>query len=414
MKKYMMLITLILMFSFVLHAENLNVKDVIEMGLENSYDMNIQDYYLRNAKNDLYSSYLDLLPGVDYSISRTEYSDDTVSETGQIQISESISSNDSRYFSIKNSHNSYKKGKIDYKIVRRELVFNIINKYIDVLESKENLELAKQNVKTAQLDYDQTQVLKEHGKASRLDLQQSQISLSQARLDSLKAYDEHINTKIELCHFINVNYDPEYNFKELSYEFKNPAKIDFTPEQNLSVVSMQQDIKQSKLSLLQNTLEFFPTLSFSINKSFDWEETNPLDFNDEQPYSFTLQLSYPLMNSLINYPDNKSYSNNLKVRQLQLEQTIREKQKEYTFYNTSYQQAKRSLELAKKQIELTELHYDLIRQKYDLGEADLTDLEKARSDLFNSKYNRINKFYDLIILQENINLLTNKKLMGKY
>ncbi len=414
MKKLILITLTIFCLNSVVVAEQLSVYDVIEIGLEKSYDLLSQDLYLKSAKQNLYSSYLDLLPGVNYSISRNETSDNLVSKNGSIDISESVSSNDGRYFSIKNNHYSYKKSKLDLRATKRNLIFDIITAYIDVLEKKENLTLARQNVKNAKLEFLQTKVLKGNGKASRLDLQQSKISLSQVKLDSLKAFDNFVNSKIELCHKINVNYDSDFIFKDISYDFNLSAPVDFRPEQVLSVKSARQDLKQSKLNLLQNTLDFFPTFSFSVNKSFAWEKTSPFQFDSNQPYSFTLQLSYPLMNILLNSPSQKVSQNNLKIQRLNLEQTKQQKQKDYVFYNTSFKQAKRALELARQQIELTELQYDLVKDKYKLGQADLTDLENARSDLFNSKFNKVTKYYELMILQENINLLTNSNLLGKY
>jgi len=68
----------------------------------------------------------------------------------------------------------------------------------------------------------------------------------------------------------------------------------------------------------------------------------------------------------------------------------------------------------KKQEDLSEMHFNLVNEKYRLGQADITELENARQERFQSMSSRINQYYLLIMAHENIHLITNDKLLNRY
>jgi len=134
--KKIFLCALILLCAGMSYAETFNIDKVIQLGLENSYDITNQTYTLQKSKQSLYSSFLDILPNANYSISNTEPSSPT-SKSGNISITETVSSDDYRYFNITGNLSSLRKSKIDLEITRKNLIYNIISSYLDVL-LKEN------------------------------------------------------------------------------------------------------------------------------------------------------------------------------------------------------------------------------------------------------------------------------------
>lgn len=394
-------------------AKSINIHKAIEFGLKNSYSMKQQKYELEQSKNSLHSSFLALLPSAQYNISSSA-TDDSTNKNGYISLSETISSNDSRYFSIKNNLSSLKQKKIENEINRKNFIYDVISKYIDVIKTKKYLKISAQNVKQSQVDMMRTQTLFDNGKASSLDVEQAKISLSQTQIDSIRTAYDYENNVTDFCNFINISENEIGEFEDLDYEILDEGQPDFQNDKNLSIKSSLESLKQTRLSYFQNKLRFFPTLSFSMNKTLNWNETNIFDFNSSNPSSYSLSISYPLLNPLINYPSHKSSRLSLKISKLNLKNIKKEQNNDFSDQLKLFKQTKRNLELLKKQEKLTARHFNLIRQKYKLGKADLSDVESTRKNLFSDKYNTISVYYELILLQEKINQINNNKLLGRY
>jgi len=413
MKKIFIYALIILCASSV-YAETFNINKVIQIGLENSYDITNQTYTLKKSKQNLFSSFLDLLPSANYSISNTETAN-TSTKSGNISISETIYSDDYRYFNITNSLSSLRKNKIDLEITRKNLIYNIISSYLNVLLQEKLYDVSKMALKIAEMNYDETKTLRTYGKVSELDMQQAEIDLSRAQIDSLKSNYDFENSKMDLCFLLSIDFDENYTFAELDYIFSADTNYNLDMEKNLNVNSYKESMKQSKLNYVQNWLEFIPTLSFSVNKSLNWEQGGLFDFDAKSsPIQYTLALSYPLRSPLTNLPANRVSHYNYKQTKLLYEHKRKEEQQDFVQAVKNFKQLQQSFELAQKQENLSEMHFNLVNEKYRLGQADLTELENARQERFQSMSSRISQYYSLIMAQENIHLITNDKLLNRY
>ena len=417
------LIGIITICSGVIFAETLSIHKAIQSGLKNSYSMIQQNHELEQSKNNLYSSFLNILPTAQYGVSSTT-SDGTTYKSGEISLSQSISSDGYRYFSIKNNVSFLKQKKLNNEINRKNFIYSVISKYIDVLKAKKYLKISAQKVKQSKMDMSHTQTLFDNGKASMLDVEQAKISLYQVKIDSMQASNNYENSITNLCFFINISDRENYEFEDLDFESadesrrmtiqRDESNPVFIEENNLSIESSKESLKQAKLSYFQNKLRFLPTMSLSMSKNLNWNETNIFDFNSANTSSYSLSLSYPLLNPLTNYPSHRSSKLNLKISKLNLKNIKKEKNNDFAYQVKLLQQQMKNLELLKRQEKLTERHFDLTRQKYQLGKVDLSDMESAREKLFTDKYNNISAYYGLILLQEKINMITNQKLLGRY
>ncbi|MEA2103032.1 MAG: TolC family protein [Candidatus Cloacimonadota bacterium] len=419
------LIGIITICSGVIFAETLSIHKAIQSGLKNSYSMIQQNYELEQSKNNLYSSFLNILPTAQYGISSTT-SDGTTNKSGSISLSESISSNDYRYFSIKKDVSSLKQEKLNNEINRKNFIYDVISKYIDVLKAKKYLKISAQKVKQSKMDMSHTQTLFDNGKASTLDVEQAKISLYQVKIDSMQASNNYENSITNLCFFINISDRENYEFEDLDFELadesrrmtiqRDESNPVFIEENNLSIEYSKESLKQAKLSYFEDKLSFLPTMRFSMSKNWNWGEVDKIvnDFNSSNSSSYTLSLSYPLLNPLTNYPSYRSSKLDLKISKLNLKNIKKEKNNDFAYQVKLLQQQMKNLELLKRQEKLTERHFDLTRQKYQLGKVDLSDMESEREKLFTAKFDNIRAYYELILLQEKINMITNQKLLGSY
>ena len=413
MKKLMIFIS-VFFISSISFGETFNIHNIISIGLKNSFDISYQNYNLQASKQSLYSSYLTLLPSVQYSISKTDTKNSTA-KTGRISLSESISPNDGKYFDIKRSISTLKQQEIELQHIRIKFIYDIIYDYITVLMNKKLLEVTAQEVKIAKRNLEETKILFNHGKKSELELQQVEISLSRIQIDSIKAYNNLINSKMELCFAINIQYDDSYDFAGFDYEFSPSEDFVFSEDKILSIASKKENYKQNKRDYNQNILSFFPTISFSIDKDMDWEEKSIFDFDkSSNPIKYSIFISYPLLSPITNLPSHKKQKYQVNKAELQLNNTRKVEKKNFDLALMDFQQLNKHFSLSKKQEELEEINYEIVNEKYKLGQADLTELENARKDLFKIKNEKIQNYFNLILSQEQLNLICNNKILKKY
>lgn len=415
-KKVLLIISFIFAISTpqIFAADTLDIYEVIDIGLKNSYNIMTENYSLRITQQNLYSSFMNFLPRTNYNISRSEIGDLT-EKSGNITISESFSSSADRYFDVKNNLSSLKQNVIQLELTERELIYQIIQYYLNVLSAEELLTITKLDLAIAKQGLEETKILHSHGKASDIDLQMATVSVERARIDSLRKENTLEKNKIDLCFLINIDYDPEYIFSDLSYDFLSSEDFSFIESKNLHISSSEENLKQIKTNYTQTRLNFLPTLSFSLSKSLKWEEKNIFDFDDtSSPLEYTLALSYPLLNPVTNIPSTQSSKYRLRQAELQFDQIREEQRQNFQFALTSFNQGKMSLDLAEKQQQLEELNLNLIKEQYRLGQVSLTELENARKSYLQSQGDYIQEYYNLILLQEELNLITNAKILNKY
>ncbi len=413
MKRKLISVFLIL-FIAALSAETFDIHKVIEIGLKNSYDINSQKYSLRTAKQNLYSSYLALLPSASYTISKTG-TNNSSEKSGCIEIYAPISSNDSRYFSIRNNLSSLRKNEISITITKRNLIYNIIQYYLNILQKIDLFEVAKLEVEIYRKNLEETRILFSYGKVSEIDKRQAEINLSRAKIDSIKAKNELEKSVLDLCFLINLNYDKNYEFAEIDYEFRNPDDLSYSQENDLAIRSAKEDFMQSKLDYTQNKLNFLPTLSFSISKDFVWKKENIFDFDkNSSQLQYTLSLSYPLFSPLTNLPTNLSSKYAFRQSRLTFDNTKKEQKQNFYLLLSDFKQSNESFGLAKMQVELEELNFNLVNEKYQLGKANFIEFENAKKNLRQSKIDKIKEYYNLILLQEGLNLICNSKILKEY
>jgi len=395
-------------------SDTLDIYKVIDIGLQNSYNVMTENYSLRMSQQNLYSSFMNFLPQTNYNVSRSEIGGDT-EKSGNITISESFSTSAPRYFDVKNNLSSLRQNEIQLQLTNRELIYQIIQYYLNVLENEELLDVTKLDLAIAKQNLEETKILHSHGKASDLDLKMATVSVSRARIDSLRGENTLEKSKMDLCFLININYDPAYTYAGLEYEFLSDKDFSFSESKNLRIAFSAENLKQIQTNYTKTKLDFLPTLSFSLNKTLQWEAENIFDFDDTaSPLRYTLSLSYPLLNPLTNIPSTQSSKYRLRQAELQFDQTKRQEHQDFQFLLTSFNQGKMSLDLTERQKLLEEQNLNLVEEQYRLGQVSLTELENARKSFLQSQVNYIQEYYNLILLQEELNLITNMKMLNTY
>ncbi len=406
------LVLLILLFPIFCFAEQYFLNELIELGLERSIEMQKEITSYQNSKSSLRSSYLGILPSASVTASKSKYIEDDWSRTSGFSLTKSIYLDEPTYFNIRQSLIDEKNSELALQEATKQIVFNIVSRYLGVLESQKSLEIHTENLKLQHKIYSQILAQFESGEKSILDLKQSEIDLIDYEIAVNEAENNLSKLRKDLFSYLNVQ-DEEYDFAEPEFE-EIESELNFTD--NLDMIILKNDLKSSKLSLFQTKLNFFPSLSFSY--SYDYNNANNDAFFDFDEYddsqTISLNASYSIFDLLDKRESFSRTARNFKIQKLSFEDTEKNYRNEFSNLQKDVKTLRRSRDLYAEKLELAAENLNMAQEQFKLGMISLIDLDRSQLEYRNTQLSFNNRHYSLIRKQEELNLLLSKKILGKW
>ena len=424
MKKILSIIMLIIL-PLICVAEQYKLEELINIGLENSYDIQSEIVKEQNSKSSLRSSIYGVLPNVSFSVDKSKtystvfidssgnsYSYDADwYDRGSLTISKSFSLNETSYYNIRTSIYNMKNAELSLEETRKKIAYHIFSSYLGVLELQETLEIQKKNLELQNKIQLQIQVQFDAGDKSLLELKQSEVSL----IDYEIAVNEAINllskNRKDLFFYLNINDD---GFDFVEPEFK-PNLEDLEFGSNYLLEQKINALKTSNLLHFQTMMNFLPTftIGYTLTHS-DHDDVNA--FSDYYRSSNGLSLSaswdiFGLLNKYERYNQNKR---NLRIQKLDLTNSKRNYGIQLANLQNDLKTLKRTFELYDEKLLLSEENLNMAQEQFRLGMISLLDLDRSKIEFQNTQLSRIQKRYQLMKKQEEINLLLSNPILGKW
>ncbi len=411
MKKFVAILMLLIIFQTVF-CENYKLEDLIRIGLENSYDMQSQKIYLQNAKSDLRSSYLDLLPGFSASFGSSRNFDQTNEweNNASLSLNKSFFLNEPSYYNVRFSILDMKNAEISDLDQKKQVVYSIFSDFLSILEAQKNLEIQKSNLKLQQHIHKQIQIQFENGEKSKLDLKQSENSLIDYQIAVKDAEISLSKTRSELFLFLD-HEDRGYIFQEPNISEWQIPKFRL----NLSLEQRKNEIKKSEINLFQQKMNFLPSLSLSYSLYHN-DPDDVYAFGDYQRSSNTLALnaSYDIFDLLDKKENLGKTRRNLKLQKLAYELAKNELEKNWQILEKELKNLENTRDLYQQKLKLAEENLQMAQQQYNLGVISLLELDRIKLDYQNSQISYLNRYYQLLRKQEEMRLLISDKILGKW
>ena len=397
----------------LIFAEEYTLDELINIGLENSFDIKQENAANLNAQSDLRSSWLGLLPSASISAGGSKNYDTDLdwSKNASFQLSKGISLNEPSYYDVRTSILNNKNADLSLESRRKLIAYTVFLKYLSVLESQKNLGIQKENLILQQKINDQVQVQFETGDKSALELQQSKISL----IDYEIAVNEAINSlrKLRKSLFSYLNIDDE------GFELSAP-NIELTIESvefktNYTLQQKENTLKSSKIMLFQQKMNFLPSISMSYLLTHD-DPNDIYDFENYDRTSNTLSLnaSYNIFNLLQTREQYLQFKRNYELLVMDLEITKENNAIDLQIHLSDLETIKQSQKLYADKLELAEKNLQMAQELYKHGMISLLDLDRSKIEFQNSTISNMSKEFELLRKQEEINLFLSNKILGKW
>jgi len=406
-------VLMLIIIPILIFAEEYTLEKLINIGLENSYAIKQENVNNLNARSNLRSSWIRLLPSASISAGSSKNYDTDMdwSKSASFHLSKDISLNEPSYYDVRTSILNKKNADLSLENMKKLIAYTVFIKYLSVLEAQKNLEIQKENLALQQKTTDQVQIQFEMGDKSTLELQQSKIS----QIDYEIAVNEAVNSlnKLRKSLFSYLNISDE------GFDLSTP-EIDVTIDEaefvtNISLKQMENSLKSSKIIVSQLKMNFLP----SITILYSMNHNNPDDIYDLGNYDRTnntlsLSASYNIFNLFDTREQYLQSKRNHELLKMDLEITKKSNMIDLQILLSDLETIKQSQKLYGEKLDLAEKNLQMAQEHYKHGMISLLDLDRSKIEFQNSTISNMTKKFELLRKREEINLFLSNKILGKW
>ena len=413
MKKVLSIIMLIILPLLCL-AEQYTLEELINIGLENSYDIQQEIVNKKNSSSLFRSSIYGVLPTVNAGVERIKTFDPTETDwnnSGYLTLSKNIFLNEPSLYNIHTSILGMKNAKRSLDETRKQIAYYVFASYLGVLELQETLEIQKKNLELQNKIQQQIKVQYDTGNKSLLELKQSEVSLIDYEIAVNEATNLLSKTRKDLFSYLNIDDNgfefvvPEFNVNLEKPEFQTNNLL----EQKLNT------LKISKLLHLQTTMNLLPAISLGYSFGhYDQGDVNAFSEYSRDAQSLSLSASWNIFGLMDNFENIIRSKRNLKIQKLDYVKSKRDYGLQLTNLQNDVKTLKRSFDLYEEKLHLATENLNMAQEHFRLGMISLLDLDRSKIDFQNTQLARIQNHYQLMKKQEEINLLLSTKILGKW
>lgn len=426
MKKLLIILTV---FSIKANAQQLSLKDAINIALKNSFDIQIAK---NNVEISTINNHISMAGGLP-TVTGTASNQESVINLNQklnggTEITRNGAASNALTANVTGTmllYNGYKvvttKKRLEELQHQNEQLLNaqiqntiaaVMVKYYDVVRQQGYIKTLEQSIALSKKQLELVEVKQSIGLANNTDLYQSQIGLN-TRLQDLQTQKTIIvQAKTDLLNLLNLDPDSSITIMDTILVNNNVKMVDVLNgiNNNPQILSLQQQIKINEL--LEKETASQKTVSVRANAGVNLGRTQ------QTAGQVLLNQSYgPFVNVGVTIP---IYTGGTIKRQQQMaaintQNAKLQKENFLTDYKASavktYQAYTSNMELAKTQLNtfnITTQLTSLVGQRYQLGQATILDLQDAQRSFEDAGYRLININYNAKIAE--IELL---RLSGK-
>ena len=399
-------------------AEQYTLEELIEIGLEKSYDIQQKIVNKKNSSSEFRSSIYGALPSLTVGVGKTKYYDQVIepnetdwSKSGYLTLSKSFFLSDPSLYNIHTSIYGMKNAKSSLDETRKQIAYYVFASYLGVLELQETLEIQRKNLKLQNKIQQQIKVQYETGNKSLLELKQSEVSLIDYEIAVNEAANLLSKSRKDLFSYLNID--------DNGYEFVVPDfnSISTTTEfiSNNLLNQKLNSLKINKLLHFQTTMNLLPTISIGYTFAHS-DNGNVNEFSEytRDSQALSLSASWNIFGLMDNFERMIRGRRNLKIQKLDYVKSKRDYGLQLTNLQNDLTTLKRSYELYESKLKLAEENLNMAQEHFRLGMISLLDLDRSKIDFQNTQLARIQNNYRLMKKQEEINLLLSDLILGKW
>ncbi len=407
MKKLVSL--LMLSSSILLSAKVLTLNQAVETAFRNSHDMQVQE--VDNEKvNSSYNSVLwDIVPEADVNWS-WQKNNQGIGRSAGFTFSKSLTSTLPEYFNWTNAKHNIEINKLQEAQNRKEIAWNVLNTYIDLLLSQKKLSIYNENYSIQKDLLEEAKILKDQGRKSVYDYNQVEINTLNSELDLIQAKKSVSDNIRELKLVLNIEADT-LSLADIDIPTDRELDYDIENESSYSLQLKESNISHDKYMLNQEKIRFLPDLSLSYNHSYS--SSNGYDDFDDS-YTLGLGISYSLWNFFEHGQEYYRSKLNISSSEIELDRELMKFKKDFRQNQDDLANLRIKKKINDKILAQAKENFEIAKTNFNLGLIKAIELEESKTDLNDAKVSNLELGYQLYLKEEAINYLLSKEIAGKW
>ena len=410
-------------------VQKITLQEAINIAVENNYQLKQAENNLELADANILNSMADFLPSINGSSTASRGVGRTFnSNTGQIEdnpnnsFSMSVSASMPIFMGfqningLRNSQQTKISREESLKRAKESLIFTTATNFLQVILTRELLEIDKENLATSIKQLEQVQAQVEVGSRAAVDLYNQQAQVANDELTITQRENTLSINELQLIRQLQIDPLGNYEFVNPKAGVENVITMDYDLEALISealvgradIRSEEASIEALKYSLYATQGNILPSLTFSTSLSTSWDERIKeagVNFNDQffdqNIYrSFRLNLSIPIFNNLDRKYSIQSSKIQLKNAKLTLDNSKLEVVQEVTQAYNDYVSYKKQKEATAKSLFASEKAFETQQERYNVGASTLIELSQAQATYTTAQSNYTQVLYNLIFQEK--------------
>ncbi len=290
------------------------------------------------------------------------------------------------------------------------LKLNVMAFYMQVLYSKEKLEMASEQVKLSELQLDKTRQLFENGRLTESDVYESKAQLANDKANLTQAQAERDLSLLNLTQLLELENDKDFDVVTPDTFFEGLDLHLFSPQATIEQALLHQPVMEAARLRLQkmhyelkaSKAAWYPNLDFYASYS----NGHYRYFSDAYPYTpiaeqlkrnsrtqVGVSLNIPIFNGMQTKYRVKMSESAIADSQLELENAEKSLRKEIRQAYCNAEAARQKMEAMENSKEASRIAYEYAQAGFEMGKKTLLELnetktryQKAQSDLLQARY----------------------------
>ncbi|MGC9042952.1 MAG: TolC family protein [Myxococcota bacterium] len=385
------------------------LSEAIELGIKNSYTLEIQDERINQSIAIQRKALALLLPVLTAQGTYTRYDKEVVMKfpdinSLKISITEPYISftkynnyviqkensfgalaslnlpiiNIPNYLTYKNAKDSTKITELNKESQKADLIYNIATAYLNTISIKKSIAITKNSVELARLHLRIVEAKLKNGDANELTLTKARLDLERALNDSEKAEKAYSIAIEGLALLLNIekNFDIEDSVNintDLALDIEKLTEIALKRRPDVKILAENRELIQRDINLSMSRL--LPTLN--MNAVYRYSDITNF-VGEETQWFIIFSLNLNLYDGGLRYAEIREKRSRLNENELQIRQ-LKEGIKSQISQNIKeIESCKRNISSLERQLELARKSYDLSVKSYNAGvisQSELIDSE---------------------------------------
>lgn len=438
----------------------LRLQDAVDIALQTSNQLGIENSQLEAARKQYWSSWFDLGPDLSmdgtyskshrrdfngteqvpnlfgtletlegYTIpnvaipdsgSRTVPADDRTEDSSFKQVSGSASirlfDGLANYARIAASSHDVRSQEHTVEYTRQQVTETVIETYFNLLRAKLLMSVAEEAERVAADQLDRTKALYELGSAARSDVLKQQVQHDNTRLDLVKAQQLQKQAYVDLTWAMNLEtagpFDIDTTVSRINFkttEFDSERDYALMHRQNLLSWRESESAANNRVWVARGPL--FPTLDFQYSISTTRTTSQfRFGFPDNTNRSWGFRAAWNIWDRYNVYASIGQAKANARVTEYQRRQSELDAIREIRGLVDTMDEAKERLSVSRQTVESASEDLRLAQERFRVGAGTILDTVVAQADLTRARANVVQAIVDYLIARAKLARATGRPL----